>query len=47
MKKIILKLLGQIIYMFSEKTAPNVKYSEKNHKVAEATLAIQALTKLF
>lgn len=47
MKKLILKLLEQIIYKFSEHTPPDVKFSERNLRVANAALAIHELSKLF
>lgn len=46
MKTIILKLIEQIIYRFSEHTPPEVKSSERNYKVAKATLAVGELREL-
>ncbi len=43
MKKLILKLIVQIIYKFKEHTSSEVKYSKRNHKVAAAALAIGVL----
>lgn len=43
MKKIILKLIKKIVYKFSEFTPPDVKYSERNYRVAKAALAIDEL----
>lgn len=43
MKNLILKTIQKIIYIFSEKTPPEVKYSERNYKVARAILAIGEL----
>lgn len=39
MKKIILRVIIRIIYSFSERTPPEVKYSERNFRVASAALA--------
>lgn len=46
MKKLILKVLEQIIYRFSEHTPPEVKYSERNCRVAKAALAIHELSEI-
>ena len=44
MKKLFLRLLAQIVYRFAETTPPGVKFSERNQKVAESALALQALS---
>ena len=46
MKRLILKVLVQIIYRFSERTPSDIKYSEKNYRVANAVLAVGELAKL-
>lgn len=43
MKKIILTVIECIIFRYSEKCAPEVKYSELNGRVAEAILAVSKL----
>lgn len=47
MKKVILKIIEQIIYRFSEKTPPAVKKSERNILVATAALAVTDLINFF
>lgn len=43
MKLFILKVIEKIIYSMSEHTPPEVKFSERNYKVAKATLEIREL----
>lgn len=39
----VLKAVKQIVYQFSEKTPPNIKYSKRNFLVAKVTNAIDLL----
>ena len=41
----VLKAIKQIVYQFSERTAPSVKFSQRNYLVAQITLAIDDLIK--
>lgn len=41
MKRLILKIIVFIIYRYSERTSPDVKYSERNCKVAKAALSVE------
>lgn len=46
MKKLILRIIKQIIYRMSEHTPAHVKYSERNHKIGSVVLTIDELIKL-
>ena len=46
MKKLILKVIEWAIYRMSEYTPPEVKYSERNYRVAKAALAVGELREL-
>ena len=45
MKNLILRVIEQVIYRMSEHTPPEIKYSERNYKVAKAALAVSELRK--
>lgn len=44
MKKLILKIIEKILYTFSEYTPPEVKYSERNYRVAKAAISVKELS---
>lgn len=43
MKKLILNIIKQVVYKFSERTPPEVKYSERNQLVATICFNIDKL----
>lgn len=45
MKIILLKIIKQIIYRFSERTPPNVKSSNRNYIVGQTAVRIDSLIK--
>jgi len=45
-KKMILKLVQQIIYKYSERTPPNIKHSKRNYVVSKIALSINELIEL-